>query len=795
VEDERLQLGREPKARAPQGRSKRDYEYGEDDNAFQRFLIRRRAKRKAKKERLAAMTRGKRVTRRFLIGGTWLLGFIAACMVSLIVMYYVFTDVKRPEQIQLQQVATIQYADGSTMARVGPVDRTIVKLEQVPDSVRWAVLAAEDRNFYHEPGVSIRGTVRAALSDITGGDTQGGSGITQQYVRNAYKNVGTERTLTRKIKELMIALKLAREYSKDQILEYYLNTVYFGRGAYGIEAAARAYFHENVEQLTLTQGAMLAGLLRAPSYYDPANNPDQSKLRWQYVLDGMVTTKHLTPADEAKQVFPKTVRPGDTGLVVTGWKALLVQRVFAELQAHGISEDAVYAKGLTIRTTISRKAQDAAVTAVKENFRDLTKKQKDLKGALVAVNPKNGAVLAYYAGTGPGVKGPDGLVNYNDWAGGNGAAHPAGSAFKPYVLATALTQTLKKVKHVPHLAIDSIVDGSQQRRIDGTLIKNDPSDAPYSSPAIKLSLAMKYSLNTTFDWLAWKTGPSNVAATAHAMGVARTLPNGQKSLQNENGETTFGIGIGDYEVTPLDQAAGYATLANGGRAHAPYLVREAIASDGSPVYQHKASGSQAIDPKVANDVTLTMKPIAGFSDDSLDGGRESAAKTGTAGVSPKSTANSDAWMVGFTPQVSSAVWIGTGLRKPIYDSDGNAMYGRELPGQIWKDFMDRYLNGKPNLALPTKQLIAANGGTPKPSSTPTPTKTKTSEAPSPTFSISTGFPTPSSSSPTPTPTTTTPSPSPTPSTSTSCGGLLAPCGGGGGGGGGGAGGGGAGGGP
>jgi len=190
-----------------------------------------------------------------------------------------------------------------------------------------------------------------------------------------------------------------------------------------------------------------------------------------------------------------------------------------------------------------------------------------------------------------------------------------------------------------------------------------------------------------------------------------------------------------------------------------------------------------------------MKPIAGFSDDSLDGGRESAAKTGTAGVSPKSTANSDAWMVGFTPQVSSAVWIGTGLRKPIYDSDGNAMYGRELPGQIWKDFMDRYLNGKPNLALPTKQLIAANGGTPKPSSTPTPTKTKTSEAPSPTFSISTGFPTPSSSSPTPTPTTT-PSPSPTPSTSTSCGGLLAPCGGGGGGGGGGgAGGGGAGGGP
>ena len=768
--DEQLQLGREPKRRP----AKKQYAYGEDDNAFQRFLIRRRTKRTAKKERLAAMTRGKRVTRRFLIGGTWVLGFVALCMVSLIVMYYMFTDVPEPTSLPLPQVATIEYSDGSTLAKVGSVDRYVVKLEQVPPHVRWAVLAAEDRNFYNEPGVSIRGTVRAALSDLTGGDTQGGSGITQQYVRNAYKNVGTERTLTRKIKELMIALKLARNYSKDQILEFYLNTVYFGRGAYGIEAAARAYFHEHAGDLTVSQGAMLAGLLRAPSYYDPRVNPDQSKLRWQYVLDGMVSTKHLTQADEAKQVFPTTIRPRDTNLVVSGWRALLVQQVFAELQAHGIKDSDVYAQGLTIRTTINRKAQDAALAAVKDNFKGLTKQQRDLKGALVAVSPKNGAVLAYYGGTGPGVKGPDGQVNYNDWAAGNGAAHPAGSAFKPYVLATTLTQTLKKVKHVPHVAIDSTVDGSYQRKIDGTLIKNDPSDASYSSPAIKLSLAMKYSLNTTFDWLAWKAGPANVAATAHAMGVAKTLPNGQKSLQDSNGETTFGIGIGDYSVTPLDQAAGYATLANGGKSHAPYLVTEATSSAGEPVYQHKSSGSQAIDPKVANDVTLTMKPIAGWSDVALSNGRESAAKTGTAGVSPKTTANSDAWMVGFTPQVSSAVWIGTGLRKPIYDSAGNPMYGRELPGQIWQDFMDRYLAGKPNLPLPTKQQIAADGGTPKPSSSPTPTKSKSSEAPSPTFSISSGFPSPSSS-PTPTPTKTTPTPTPTPSTSSSCGGLLDPC--------------------
>jgi len=795
VGDERLQLGRAPKERAAKRPRKPEYEYGEDDNAFQRYLIRRRAKRTAKKARLAAMTRGKRVTRRFLIGGTWLLGFIALGMVSLIVLYVMFTDVKRPDQIALPQVVTIQYSDGTTLARIGSENRTVIKLAQVPQHVRWAVLAAEDRNFYSEPGVSIKGTVRAALSDVTGGDTQGGSGITQQYVKNAY--LSSERTLTRKIKELMIALKLSRNYSKNQILEYYLNTVYFGRGAYGIEAAARAFFGEHVEQLTVAQGALLAGLLRAPSYYDPANNPGPARERWQYVVDGLVSTKHLTATQAAALTFPNTKHPRDAALQPTGWKALLVQQVLTDLargehKPESEVEKQAYLQGLTIRTTINRKAQDAALAAVKDNFGNLTKQQRDLKGALVAVNPKDGAVVAYYGGTGPGVKGPDGLVNYNDWAGGNGAAHPAGSAFKPYVLATALSQTLKKTKHVPHLAVDSDVPGDQCKKIEGTKICNDPSDSGYASSNIKLALAMKYSLNTTFDWLASKVGPSSVASTAHAMGVAKTLPNGQKSLQNAKGETTFGIGIGDYSVTPLDQAAGYATLASDGKTHPPYLVSQATSSDGTAVYRHDSAGSQAIDKKVANDVTLTMEPIAGFSDVALDGGRQSAAKTGTAGVSPKSLQNSDAWMVGFTPQVSSAVWIGTGYRKPIKDANGNPMYGRELPGQIWKDFMDRYLSGKPNLPLPTKQLIAANGGTPTPSSSATPTKTKTSEAPSPTFSISSGFPTPSSSSPTPTPSTSTPthSPSPSPSTSTSCGGLLDPCNSGGAGGGGGGGGGG-----
>jgi membrane peptidoglycan carboxypeptidase len=234
-------------------------------------------------------------------------------------------------------------------------------------------------------------------------------------------------------------------------------------------------------------------------------------------------------------------------------------------------------------------------------------------------------------------------------------------------------------------------------------------------------------------------------------------------LADRNGHTTFGIGIGDYAVTPLDQAVGFATLANGGKKNDPYLVQKATASDGEIVYSHHSSAKQAIDKRVANDVTLTLKPVAAWSNDALDGGRQSGAKTGTEGITKKnSTDNSDAWMVGFTPQVSASVWVGTGVSKPIYNAAGQPLYGADLPGKTWKRFMDRYLSGKPMLKLPNKQLIAANGGTPTPTPTHTaPPSTPTSKAPKPTFSITSGFPT--SAPPTQPPSTpkTTPTPTPT----------------------------------
>ncbi|MEO9139262.1 MAG: transglycosylase domain-containing protein [Jatrophihabitans sp.] len=780
---ERLHLGRDPGDQGPSSAAPSDdwtdQDY-EDAGVVSKAMHKRRVRTQRRKARVAAMTRSRRVLRRSMIASTWILGLIAAMMVTAIVLFYTLTDVPRPEDLALPQVATIEYSDGSTLARIGTQDRTIVKLDQIPADTRWAVLAAEDRSFYDDATVSIRGTVRAAFNDLKGGDTQGGSGITQQYVKNAYLN--DSRSLSRKLKELMIAVKLSREYSKDQILEFYLNTVYFGRGAYGVQAAAHAFFGTNVENLDTAQGALLAGLLRAPGYYDPAENPTASRARWKYVLDGMVKTKHLTLAQEQSMKFPATIPPRGTGIGVVGWKYLLKQKVLAELAAHGISEKEIIEKGLRIRTTIDKKAQGAALQAISMNFKDLTKKQRDLKNALVAVRPSDGAVLAYYGGSGPDVKGYDGKVDFNDYA--SRGYRPPGSSFKPYTLASVLTDTVNQAVGKAHYTIDSRVDGSYCATIEGTKICNDPGDKTVSGPRVRIAEAMKVSLNTTFDLLASETGPDQVAALAHKMGVSLTDTQGNPTLKDANGSTQFGIGIGDYPVSVLDQANGYATLQNQGMRNDAYLVTEATSSSGDVVYEHKGKEIRAINNRVANDVTLTLEPIAGYSNAALADGRKSAAKTGTVGIfskNPNDTNNSDAWMVGFTPQVSAAVWVGTGFSKPIFAADGAPLYGAGLPAKTWQMFMNLYLKGQKKMDLATTQQVGENGSTPAPKPTYTPPPYTPPATPSSTPTLKSGFPSvsvPPVVTPSATPTSTAASTSTTPSSSSpaACGGLLqSPC--------------------
>ena len=732
----------------------------------------------AKKRRLAAMSRRRRIFRRIGVIATWLLGLLAVFVVAAVALFYTLSDVPRPETLSLPQVATIEYADGSTMASIGTVNRTLVDISKVPKLVQQDILAAEDRGFYSEPGVSVTGTIRAAFNDLTGGDTQGGSGITQQYVKNAYLN--NSRTLSRKLKELAIAVKLSRQYSKDQILEFYLNTVYFGRNSYGIQAGARAYFGVDVSKLTVAQGAVLAAGLRSPAYYDPSTNPGAAQDRWHYVLDGMVEMGNLTRQQADALTYPKVLKPSeDSRLGASGPKQLIVQRVLAELQAKGISEDEVYTRGLKIQTTIDPKAQKAAESAIAATFAHLTDQQRNMKNAMVAVNPQTGGVLAYYGG--PNGKNYAGENDYYDYA-GLGFAAP-GSSFKPYTLATGLTETLQGKFPGDPLTISAIVDGSQCVTIEGTRICNDPSDAPYSSSQVTVANAIKYSLNTTFDQMAQRVGPENVAKTAHAMGVSKTI-NGKPTLVNSKGETTFGIGIGDFPVHPIDQAVGFATLANGGITRPAYFVQKATSSDGEVVYEHSGSVSRSIDAKVANDVTKVLEPIASWSGTPLSGGRVSAAKTGTEGIQGDANkGNSDAWMVGYTPQVSAAVWVGSGdSTHGIVAANGHPEYGRDLPAQAWKAFMDTYLAGAKKLPMATKQLIYGPEGTPAPSTAAPSTSassSSSSSSPKPTFSISTGFSSSSSSSstsqPPPSSPSTSRSTSPPPSGPPSCGPLGLGC--------------------
>jgi membrane peptidoglycan carboxypeptidase len=758
ADKEKLQFGRERAQREPKAR------YDPDAGRFERTITWNKRRRIAKKRRIAKLSRPRRILRKFAVIGTWALALITVMSVSVVALFYVLSDVPRPESLPLPQVATIEYSDGSTMARIGTVNRTIVKLDQVPELVRYDVIAAEDRNFYSEPGVSVKGTLRAAMSDLTGGDTQGGSGITQQYAKNAY--LSDARTLSRKLKELMIAVKLSRDYSKDKILEFYLNTVYFGRGTYGIQAAAQTYFGKDASKLTVSEGAVLAGLLRDPGYYDPEQNPTVAQSRWQYVIDGMVSIHKITQTQADALQYPK-VRPSSNAsqLGATGWAYFIYRKVVAELQANGVTEAEINTRGLRIRTTIDRNAQKAALTAVRETFSNLTAKQKNYKNALAAVNPSSGAVLAYYGGENN--KGYNGKPDYNDYAGQR--SRPAGSSFKPYTLATVLSQTVNKTKGKPKTTISTEVDGSQCVIIEGRQICNDPSDAGYSGSSVTVAYAMKHSLNTTFDLLAKQAGPNNVAKTAHAMGISAKDSDGDPTLVDADGNTGFGIGIGDYAVSPLDQAVGFATIANGGTQNAPYFVQKVTDSSGALVYQHKKASRRALDGKVANDVTMSLEPIASSSGFALDSGRQSAAKTGTVGIGTSSPQNSDAWTVGFTPQISAAVWAGSGdSTHAIYDSNGNAEYGRDLPGRTWQAFMDAYLDGKPKLPMADKQMVFGDDGrsqsrSPSPSTSP---PTSAPKSPSPTFTIKTTF---SSVPPVPpvTPTTVTPTPSATPSVSCS----------------------------
>ncbi|WP_445228029.1 transglycosylase domain-containing protein [Corynebacterium sp. USCH3] len=583
---------------------------------------------------------------------------------------YSVTKVPQPEELVNNQISQIFANDGTTeLARIVPPEgnRQNVDIDEIPEHVRDAVIAAEDRDFYDNPGFSITGFGRAALGQLTGEDAGGGSTITQQYVKNAV--VGDERSLVRKGKELVISSKMSREWSKDEILEAYLNTIYFGRNAYGISAASQAYFNKPIQELTPAEGAVLAASIQRPSQLDPWTNRPEAEQRWNYVADGLVGMNSITRQERDEMVYPEVIDPAqvDSGSVAEGTNGLIKSQVLAELNANGITEEAVNTGGLKITTTIDANHQRAMV----ENVHSAMDAQADtVRSAGVAIDPNTGGVRAYYGGDDP-----TGL----DWA---NAGLQTGSTFKIFTMAAAVEQGIPT--STPYDSSPVTTGATEVNNVEGE-----------SCGTCSMAEALKRSLNTSFIRVArdLNGGPQDVADMAHRLGVAEELPGIGETLRENGGTPYEGITLGQYQSRPIDMASALATLTNQGRYIPAHFVWKVETSDGEMLMDNTGMEStQVVQPEVADAVIAAMGPIAAYSNGhSLANGRPSAAKTGTAQLGDTGQ-NKDAWMIGSTPQLATAVWIGDTDGQPLMDARyGGSMYGSQSPSDIWQGFMNEAL--------------------------------------------------------------------------------------------------------
>ncbi len=626
----------------------------------------------------------------------WLFTILVAIPALLVSLVYWGSEIPAAGTVPVAQTATITASDGTTeLARVVPPEgnRTPVPLSEVPVHVRNAVLSAEDRNFYTNPGFSPTGLLRALRDNVLGrANAGGGSTITQQYVKNAF--LGSERTVSRKVHELIISAKMAQEWSKNDILTAYLNTIYFGRGAYGIAAAAEAYFGKPVRDLTLAEGAVLAALIRSPSASDPETRLPQLLQRWNYVLNGMVEMKVLAPADRGAATFPPTVAPPppDDTRATRGPEGHIRTQVLRELAEAGITEQEVNTGALRITTTIDVKAQQAAQEAAAGT---LDGQPPELRAAVVSVDPRSGAVRAYYGGA--------------DGIGFDFAQAPVqtGSAFKTFAVLAALQQGIPLSRAFDSAPVD----------VNGVLVRNVEDESCGVCP---LSEAFKRSLNTSFYrlTLAMDNGPQAIANAAHQAGIPHEIPGVPgRSLTEAGAPPMPSIVLGTYLVRPLDMASAYATIAGEGRYHRPYFVQRVVRGDGRVLLDRGGDpqqrvgaqlppGEQRIAPDMAARTAAAMLPIAGYSNGHELNGRPSAAKTGTTQLGDTGQ-NKDAWMVGFTPSLSTAVWVGTEQNLPIVTAGGGRIYGSGFPSDIWKRTMDGALAGTPAEQIGTPATASA----------------------------------------------------------------------------------------
>jgi membrane peptidoglycan carboxypeptidase len=604
-------------------------------------------------------------------------------MVVLIGVAYAMTPIPSEAQSDATaQGSVVYYDNGKTpLMRIGR-HRESMALNKIPEHVQTAVLAAEDRGFYTEPGVSPKGIARAVVTTATGGDVTGGSTITQQMARNYYEGLSQERSVSRKFKEILISVRLGKERPKNYILGTYLNTVYFGRQAYGIQAASRAYFGVDVSRLNVSQSAMLAAMIQQPAYFHTQGNDQAAQAlrdRWSYVLDGMVVMGKLSSAERAQQVFPKT-KDSWSDVRETGQSGYIAQRIEKELEAAGIPESQIGSAGLKIHTSLDPKWMTYAEDAVRAQ--GVGRWPKSIGVGLIAVDPKTGAVRAFYGGNWKRSQ-FDSVWN---------PSAQVGSSFKPYVLAAALKQGDN---------VKSMINGRSPQRFgnngenlplsspDGYLVNNDEGDPPLG--VIDLVQATQLSVNTAYVKLGLNIGLDEVAQTAKEFGIP------EQYLQHK-GEAGMALGIDN--IPAAYQAAGFAPFANGGTPVQPHLITKITDREGKSVgnLPWKEKAEPVLTEEQAAQATYAMKSVVtrGTATRAALPGREVAGKTGT------TDKNRAAWFVGYVPQLSTAVTMFNTKNKPMAGIPGYqaGVYGGSIPAQIWKNFMLRVTESMPPQPFP-----------------------------------------------------------------------------------------------
>ena len=710
----------------------------------------------------------------------WVAVFLLLSGFGLAAGTYYFDSVPTPDQLELPESTTVFYADGKTpMAKLGTENRTLLKLQEMNDVVKETIVAAEDQTFWTNEGIDFRGVLRAAWNNVTGGDTQGASTITQQYARVAADLKGV--TYSRKLREAVIAWKLDDKFDKGEILEFYLNTVPFGRGAYGIEAAAQAYLGKTANrnappdrQVTVAEAMVLVAMVKQPEPdpddpdgypgYDPTRGPkalQNSIARWTYVREAMVTMGKLTRAEADAMKYPKTIKEYDpasrqsgldkpTGLVVSHALSELRQTDFFREKPKGYIENG----GFRIITTIDNRAQGAAEAAAditRETAPEALRGQpKNWQAALVAVEPGSGRVLAYYGGNdGAGADYAGWFFDEDGNASGFGQ-HPPGSSFKVYDIAEALRQGISLDTEFDAPATKEFPASGRTKGSTAGPVRNAGSAA--CQPTCTLVQSTVASLNVPFFDLTEKLGPANVIEMASKAGIDDMWANvkgkpapvrvdlrgkaGADVVQNFSTE----VGIGQYGVTVLDHANGLATIAAGGKRAPVHFVR-AVEKGDDKVYEERVTQTDiGISVDQVNAMHAALRQVSAAD---LGNGWDSAGKTGTWQAGTSTTRNAHTWMVGYTRALAAAVWVGTTDGKALVTKDGNVnVFGSTYPGPIWRQFMANALEA---MALdPDKYRFEAPKVTPSPTPSPIPEPTpEPTPEPSPEPSPEPTLPTPS----------------------------------------------------